>query len=709
MNDKIISSLIKENIENIGDLSKKCEASLGALKNLYKNENISVDELKSKTESIFEDLKQLINSKEKEVLSVFSNIGILKDFLRKEMLSISKKIEEIFTQEQLSTLKSEEDILNFFVKSEEELKEFLSKSYKRNSYLKYYLFMELEDIFKNNSLICNITKDIDNKKKGIAAQAKSEKEFIEKLPTTFPNVKIPEFLIYSDLKDVQYKSYLTERKANENNALIEVYEKIGKNEINVLDGINNKKELLFLFIAVNNKTFHRTYFGDPYLSIFRFNEHSLKQYFGEGINYNEIHTKFSTMNEDQEKIETENLLKIIDNEVNGNSDKLFNIIASFYYILYFQFKDPKKYNDLSNIGNTYINLIFKNFVIFLDSKFNTKIKLNKNLLELLNELYLLDINYLNSRDLISIENKSYSYLEIGKTLLSKNTTKDIYINLDSEFLMLDDPLAMIKKNIYKHLNPDKYEIFDENIHLIPLNKNVNSNTVTIIIDGFGDEVNKKDKNKTNIIHQNRINQWKDLVDYFKNETNIYFFQWALNSQESLFKNIEKKKVSKDDVIYVKDRAKLCGKLLAYILLSNQFFNNFQVSFIGFSFGNKVIKNCLKELDMFNKYNRFFILKNVILIGAYNHMRNKETWKKYIEGIIVDKFINCYSTVDEVLKVLSVVMKKNGLCAGNDALIINNNKGANLVLNYDFTLNKFDQLSYKFGLIIHKIFHNYRDI
>ena len=415
------------------------------------------------------------------------------------------------------------------------------------------------------------------------------------------------------------------------------------------------------------------------------------------------------MNEDQEKIETENLLKIIDNEVNGNSDKLFNIIASFYYILYFQFKDPKKYNDLSNIGNTYINLIFKNFVIFLDSKFNTKMKLNKNLLELLNELYLLDINYLNSRDLISIENKSYSYLEIGKTLLSKNTTKDIYINLDSEFLMLDDPLAMIKKNIYKHLNPDKYEIFDENIHLIPLNKNVNSNTVTIIIDGFGDEVNKKDKNKTNIIHQNRINQWKDLVDYFKNETNIYFFQWALNSQESLFKNIEKKKVSKDDVIYVKDRAKLCGKLLAYILLSNQFFNNFQVSFIGFSFGNKVIKNCLKELDMFNKYNRFFILKNVILIGAYNHMRNKETWKKYIEGIIVDKFINCYSTVDEILKVLSVVMKKNGLCAGNDALIINNNKGANLVLNYDFTLNKFDQLSYKFGLIIHKIFHNYRDI
>ena len=707
MNDKIILSLIEKNIKNISDLSKKCETSLGSLKNLYNHKNISVDELKSKTESILDNLKQLINTKEEEILSVFSNIGILKDFLRKEMSLISKNIEEIFTQEQLSTLKSEGDILNFFSKNEDE---FLSKSKNLDPYLKYYFFMELEDIFKKNSLICNITKDIDNKKKGIATQAKSEKEFIEKLTSTFPNVKIPKFLIYSDLKEVKYKSYLTERKTKENNTLIEVYEKIAKNEINVLDGINNKKELLFLFIAVNNKTFHRIYFGDPYLSIFRFNEHSTKQYFGEEINYNEIHTKFSTMTEEQEKIETENLLKIIESEVNGNSDKLFNIIASFYYILYFQFKDPKKYNDLSNIGNSYINLIFKNFVIFLDSKFNTKMKLNKNLLELLNELYLLDINYLNSQDLISIENKSYLYLEIGKTLLSENSTKDIYISLDKEFLLLDDPIAIFKKNIEKHFEPDKFEIYDENIQLIPLNKNVNSNTVTIIIDGFGDEVNKKDKDKKNIIHQNRISQWKDLVDYFKNESNIYFFQWAVNSQESLFKKIEKKKISKGNVNDIINRAKLCGKLLAYILMSYQFFNNFQVSLIGFSFGNKVIKSCLKELDNINKNNKFFILKNVILIGAYNHMENKKIWKKYIEEIIVDRFINCYSTVDEVLKLLSVVMKKkNALSAGNNALIINNNKGVNLVLNYDFTENKFDQLSYKFGLIIQKIFQNYRDI
>ena len=45
-----------------------------------------------------------------------------------------------------------------------------------------------------------------------------------------------------------------------------------------------------------------------------------------------------------------------------------------------------------------------------------------------------------------------------------------------------------------------------------MNIKVNTNTVTIIIDGFADEVNKKDKEKTNIIHQNRISQWKDLTE-----------------------------------------------------------------------------------------------------------------------------------------------------------------------------------------------------
>ena len=102
-------------------------------------------------------------------------------------------------------------------------------------------------------------------------------------------------------------------------------------------------------------------------------------------------------------------------------------------------------------------------------------------------------------------------IHIWKQVKHLKSLSDLYNDLDKDFLLLDDPIAIIKKNIDKKVY-NKVEIYDENIHLIPLNIKVNTNTVTIIIDGFADEVNKKDKEKTNIIHQNRISQWKDLTE-----------------------------------------------------------------------------------------------------------------------------------------------------------------------------------------------------
>ena len=53
------------------------------------------------------------------------------------MTEISKKMEELFTEQQLSPLKTIQDILNFFAKNENELNDFLAKNYKGISYLKY--------------------------------------------------------------------------------------------------------------------------------------------------------------------------------------------------------------------------------------------------------------------------------------------------------------------------------------------------------------------------------------------------------------------------------------------------------------------------------------------------------------------------------------------------------------------------------------------
>ena len=75
-------------------------------------------------------------------------------------------------------------------------------------------------------------------------------------------------------------------------------------------------------------------------------------------------------------------------------------------------------------------------------------------------------------------------------------------------------------------------------------------------------------------------------------------------------------------------------------------------------------------------------------------------------------MNCYSTVDEILKALSLIggdKNKNLVSVGNKALEFKNSNGINLVLNYDFTKNKFDHMSYKFGVVAQKICEEYKDI
>ena len=118
------------------------------------------------------------------------------------------------------------------------------------------------------------------------------------------------------------------------------------------------------------------------------NENLIKEYFGENIQYISIFGKFSKISGKEEKNENENLFQIIEKDINNNINNLLNIISSFYYILFYRFKDDKRYRDLSNIGNVYINLILKNFVIFLDKRFKSKMQLNKSLFELFKELIL---------------------------------------------------------------------------------------------------------------------------------------------------------------------------------------------------------------------------------------------------------------------------------------------------------------------------------
>ena len=52
---------------------------------------------------------------------------------------------------------------------------------------------------------------------------------------------------------------------------------------------------------------------------------------------------------------------------------------------------------------------------------------------------------------------------------------------------------------------------------------------------------------------------------------------------------------------------------------------------------------------------------------------------------------------------------NEKAIGNENLEINDNKGSNLISNYNFTQNNFEQFSYNLRIVAEKIFKPYKDI
>ena len=345
----------------------------------------------------------------------------------------------------------------------------------------------------------------------------------------------------------------------------------------------------------------------------------------------------------------------------------------------------------------------KKFILFLNQKYQNQLSLGTNLFELLQELYLYDINHLISINFYPSTNKSYNFEQIDSLLLSDDIVSQSYNYLKETFSKqtndMDGFFTLIKKNIKNVLKgPGNLTVYEKIIALIPVDENVYSNTITILIDGFTTE----DKNE--------VDQWKDLINSFEKETMFYFYKWPSDSKNNIVKNgyINAIKNSPKHFVSATNRAKICGKMLAYILMSSKFFNNFQINLIGFSLGNHVIKHCLKELNKINNRQNFVKLKNVILIAAATHIKNKNLWKKYIEEIIIDRFINCFSKYDKVLKMLykSCMLKS---AVGNSELEINNDEGHNLVFNYDFTPNKFGHLSYNYGVVMQTIFAKFKDI
>ena len=638
--------------------------------------------------------------------------------LDNEMKLISEKVSQVFTDGKISQLNSEKDILKFFAEKEKECLDFVDKSFGGYETLRHYMLKEIEKVFKTNPNIKSKTEVVYSKLEQIhIEQFSSEKEYEKKLKSIFGKENIPEFLIEEDLKNLRSIIFYQNRKnetttiinnlkarnSNEDNGkLIDYYEKMRKKEIYGLNDINHKLELLYLFLTVNYKVFRKPYCNGTFFSFLETNMALINQYFQINTTYNQIYANFINMNEQEANNKQENLILIINSEIN-NSDKILKILAFFYCILFYEFKDLKNYNEISNIGNVYVNLLLKNFAIYLDQKFRALLKSNKNLFELLQELYIVDIDYLKGLRFYSSLNKEFSFQNIDSLLMSDPTVSQNYSYLKENFSKNqnndDGFFTLIKKNLENIMGKVReLTVYEKNIKLVPVDDTVFSNTITILIDGFTTE------------DKNQLDQWKDLIHSFKKETMFYFYKWPSDSKDNILSQGILKAI-KNSPKYFKaatSRAKICGKMLAYILLSSHFFKNFQINLIGFSLGNHVIKHCIKEIKKINTPNNSVKLKNVILIAAATHIRNKQIWKQCKEEFIIDRFINCFSKKDKILKMAySSCMMKDAV--GNDSLIINDDNGNNLVQNYDFTENKFGHLSYKYNVVVEKAFPFYKAI
>ena len=150
----------------------------------------------------------------------------------------------------------------------------------------------------------------------------------------------------------------------------------------------------------------------------------------------------------------------------------------------------------------------------------------------------------------------------------------------------DGFFTLLKKNLHNLVGADdELTEYEKNTKLIPVDENVYANSITILIDGFTTE------------DKNQIDQWRDLIYSFEKETMFYFFKWPSDSKNNILKNGFFQAIKNASIHFAsaKKRAKICGKMLAYILMSSQFFKNFQINLIGFSLGNHVIKHCLNYL------------------------------------------------------------------------------------------------------------------
>jgi len=197
------------------------------------------------------------------------------------------------------------------------------------------------------------------------------------------------------------------------------------------------------------------------------------------------------------------------------------------------------------------------------------------------------------------------------------------------------------KPFYKIKEPKDENTLKNHLKLIPYQKkDYKGKTILILISGYFSSNDDHSK------------EWNNLIKVYKKKFKnpiIYFFNWP-SSEFKLSKIFYHQKDFKN----TRERAKYCGKLLALMIMSNNFFKDMKINLAAFSLGNHVIKHCIKEIENFGKFD---ILNNIIFMAGATDIKCNFKWEKRLSSI-KGAIINCYSDIDLALSYCKLITGKD---------------------------------------------------
>ena len=642
-------------------------------------------------------------------------------------LILENTIQNYFKKDDYSNFTSTKNLLYYFYINEKEcLNKINSFPKHKKKFYKLIIYDSIKEIFKQSSdkLVSEIFENLDKIRKHIEKNEISIEEFYKLLEEKMGIKDVPKFLIKSDIKYIKMKEKMNKKEQNspEFKKILEYYKKLINGTIPPFNLFKNKNILFNIFVLSNVKDIGTNKLIED---IFFENYCEIRSWFGLTENledYQNVLINFVFISDLEIKTLLESFSTQINIEFNDkNNDLFFILISSFFYCIMNKMKDLNNNNDEINGLDSYCIIFLKNIIETLSIYINPY---KYNIKLLINFLYkyalsnkknnintnIINNNSINNNNKINIfvqeESIDYDLFLIEEIInhFKDNNLKERFKQIKSKFKLESFQFSKsFLGTLFQKISDkftSKFYYYSNFIRLIPFQKYINSNTITILISGFGSE------------SDDYCISWKNFIENNPINTTYYFYQWPGDSFIKII--IESLPLFFGKVIFdsnlpgvfheSKEKAKYSGKLLSIILQSKKFFgNDKKINLVGFSLGSHIIKNCIKDLDEYKDSKN--IINDVILLGGATTFNNKLKWYKRFTDIVGGRIINCYSNEDQILKKLYVTgIGKEPI--GKNIVDINDGIGGkNIIENFDFSDLLLGHLNYRenFDLILKRIY------